>query len=140
MGARLLCGPQADPLNAALHRAETDAGALADCDSEMARLPTIAMRRLLSTFIGTLRAQRWEGVPQLALAIAGGVLITWWLIAFTIAELRTMTMPPEGGPALGLVLWGLAFFTAGWLWALGSSVAVFRATRRRASARGSTAP
>jgi hypothetical protein len=90
--------------------------------------------------LGTLMAQRWEGVPQLALAIAGGVLITWWLIAFTIAELRTMTMPPEGGPALGLVLWGLAFFTAGWLWALGSSVAVFRATRRRASARGSTAP
>ncbi len=90
--------------------------------------------------LGTLMAQRWEGVPQLALAIAGGVLITWWLIAFTIAELRTMTIPPEGGPALGLVLWGLAFFTAGWLWALASSVAVFRSTRRRASARGSTAP
>jgi len=75
-------------------------------------------------------AQRWEGVPQLILAIIGGVLLTWWLVAFTIAELRTMELPPPGGPALGLVLWGLAFFTAGWLWALASSVAVFRATRR----------
>jgi hypothetical protein len=75
-------------------------------------------------------AQRWEGVPQLTLSIAGGVLITWWLIAFLIAELRTMELPPPGGPALGLVWWGLALFTAAWLWALASSVAVFRATRR----------
>ena len=90
--------------------------------------------------LGTLMAQRWEGVPQLALAIAGGVLITWWLIAFLVAELRTIELPPPGGPALGLVLWGLAFFTAGWLWALASSVAVFRSTRRRASSRGNTAP
>jgi fluoride ion exporter CrcB/FEX len=80
--------------------------------------------------LGTLMAQRWEGVPQLILAVIGGVLLTWWLIAFMIAELRTMELPPPGGPALGLVLWGLAFFTAGWLWALASSVAVFRATRR----------
>jgi hypothetical protein len=89
--------------------------------------------------LGTLMAERWEGVPQLALAIAGGVLITWWLIAFTIAEVRTMELPPPGGPALGLVLWGLVFFTAGWLWALASSLAVFRAARRRAPAAGRTA-
>jgi hypothetical protein len=82
--------------------------------------------------LGTLMAQRWEAVPQLGLAIVGGVLITWWLVAFMIAELRTMELPPPGGPPLGLVLWGLAFFTVGWLWALASSVAVFRATKRRA--------
>ena len=90
--------------------------------------------------LGTLMAERWEGVPQLALALAGGVLITWWLIAFFIAEMRTMMLPPPDGPALGLVLWGLSFFTAGWLWALASSVAVFRSTRRRALARRGTAP
>jgi len=83
--------------------------------------------------LGTLMAQRWEGVPQLTLAIAGGVLITWWLVAFVIAELRTLMMPPPGGPALGLVLWGLALFTAGWLWALFSSLAVFRAARASVS-------
>ena len=51
--------------------------------------------------LGTLMAQRWEGVPQLALAIAGGVLITWWLVAFVIAELRTMEIPPPGRPRPG---------------------------------------
>lgn len=90
--------------------------------------------------LGTLMAQRWEGVPQLTLALAGGVLITWWLVAFAIAELRTMTIPPPGGPALSLVLWGLALFTASWLWALFSSFAVFRATRRRVRPAPRTAP
>jgi hypothetical protein len=84
--------------------------------------------------LGTLMAQRWEGVPQLALALGGGVLITGWLIAFFIAELRTMTFPPPDGPALGLVLWGLALFLGGWFWALSSSLAVFRAAKRRAAA------
>jgi len=50
-----------------------------------------------------------------------------------------MMFPPPDGPALGLVLWGLASFLAGWLWALGSSLAVFRAARRRAPAAGRTA-
>jgi hypothetical protein len=90
--------------------------------------------------LGTLMAQRWEGVPQLTLALAGGVLITWWLVAFAIAELRTMTIPPPGGPALSLVLWGLALFTASWLWALFSSFAVFRAARRRVRPAPRTAP
>jgi hypothetical protein len=90
--------------------------------------------------LGTLMAQRWEGVPQLTLAVVGGVLITWWMVAFLIAELKTMTLPPPGGPALGLVLWGLAFFAAGWLWALASSVAVFRATRRRRPANSRATP
>jgi hypothetical protein len=29
-----------------------------DADAEMAKLPTLPMRRLLSTFIGTLRAEQ----------------------------------------------------------------------------------
>jgi hypothetical protein len=87
--------------------------------------------------LGTLMARRWEGLPQLALATGGGVLITWWLVAFVVAELRTMEIPPPGGPALRLVLWGLALFFAGWLWALASSVAVFRARGAGPFSRGS---
>ena len=88
--------------------------------------------------LGTLMAERWEGVPQLTLALAGGVLITWWLIAFFLAEMRTMMLPPPDGPAVSLVLWGIALFLAGWLWALVSSLAVFRAARRRTAAAGRT--
>src|SRR5215468_10884639 len=40
--------------------------------------------------MGTLMIRRWEGVPQLGLSIAGGVLMTWWIAGFAIAELRTM--------------------------------------------------
>ena len=90
--------------------------------------------------LGTLMAQRWEGVPQLTLALAGGVLITWWLVAFLMAEMRTMMLPPPDGPALGLVLWGLTLFMAGWIWSLASSLAVFRATRRRAADAQSARP
>ena len=57
MGASLLCGHQASRLNDALHRAETDTAALADADAELGRLPTLRMRQLLSTFLGTLSAQ-----------------------------------------------------------------------------------
>jgi hypothetical protein len=56
MGATLLCGPRADALIEALARAEGDVAALADADAELARLPTVPMRRLLSSFAGALRA------------------------------------------------------------------------------------
>jgi hypothetical protein len=82
--------------------------------------------------MGTLMIRRWEGVPQLALSIAGGVLMTWWIAGFVIAELRTMEIPPPGAPPLALVLWGIGLFTVGWLWALVSSVRILRAARRAA--------
>lgn len=81
--------------------------------------------------LGTLMARRWEGVPQLALAVAGGVLMTWWLVAFAVAELRTMEWPPPGGPGFTIVLWGVALFATAWAWALLSSLALLRATRQR---------
>jgi hypothetical protein len=87
--------------------------------------------------MGTLMARRREGVAQIALAIAGGVLMTWWIVAFVVAELRTMTFPPEDGPSLGPVLWGLGFFVASWVWALLSSVIVLQAARHRPPGAGS---
>jgi len=56
MVAKLLAGPKADALVAALALAEADPAAFAAADAEMARLPTLAMRRLLATFAGTLKA------------------------------------------------------------------------------------
>jgi hypothetical protein len=56
MGARLLAGDKATPLIAALALAEADPAAQADADAEMAKLPTLPMRRLLASFAATLRA------------------------------------------------------------------------------------
>ena len=56
MGARLLAGPKADALVAALALAEADPAALAAADAELARLPTVPMRKLLASFCATLRA------------------------------------------------------------------------------------
>jgi hypothetical protein len=81
--------------------------------------------------MGTMMARRREGLAQVALSVAGGVLLTWWIVAFVIAELRTMEFPPPGGPPLELALSGLGLFGMGWLWALASSLAVFRDRDRR---------
>jgi hypothetical protein len=88
--------------------------------------------------MGTVMAQRWEGVPQLALAIVGGILLTWWLVAFALAFLRTMTIPAPGGPDLRLGLWGVGLFGVAWVWALASSVAVLRVAK--GEARGGARP
>ena len=85
--------------------------------------------------VGTMMARRREGLAQVLLSVAGGILLTWWLVAFLIAELRTMELPPPGGPALGLALSGLALFGMGWVWALGSSLALLREQRRGAAPR-----
>lgn len=87
--------------------------------------------------LGTLMAKRWEGAPQLALSLVGGVLTTWWLVGFVLAVLRSGSFPPEDGPDLRLGLSGLGLFLLGWLWALGSSVALLRAARRRGPPRAS---
>lgn len=81
---------------------------------------------------GTMMARRREGVAQLALSVAGGVLLTWFLVAFAIAVLRTMELPPPGGPSVGLGFSGLGLFGIGWVWALFSSLAVLRDQRRAA--------
>jgi|SRR4051812_47076510 hypothetical protein len=82
--------------------------------------------------LGTWMARRREAAPQIALSIVGGVLLTWWLVGFVLAALRTMTFPPPGAPSLGLGLWGLALFGVGWVWALASSLAQLRSLPRSA--------
>jgi hypothetical protein len=80
--------------------------------------------------VGTLMARRRIGFFQAALAMAGGVLLTWWLFVFLAAVVRTGSLPPEGGPGFRMGLEGIALFGAGWLWSLASSVAILREARR----------
>ena len=79
--------------------------------------------------LGTLMAREWEGVPQFALSIIAGILLTWWFVAFLLAFLPTMEFPPPGGPPLSRLLWGTVLFVIAWTWALVSSVRLLRASR-----------
>ena len=54
--ARVFAGPAATELLDALRHAETDPDTLPDVDAAFAKLPTIARRRILSTFAMTLPA------------------------------------------------------------------------------------
>jgi hypothetical protein len=54
IGVRILVGPAGAGLVAALKAAETDLARLADCDRELAALPTVPARRFLTTFAATL--------------------------------------------------------------------------------------
>src|SRR5262252_521642 len=81
--------------------------------------------------LGTVLAKRWEGAPQLALSVAGGVITTWWLVAFVVGVLRSGSLPGPEELALRPALEGLGLFAAGWAWALASSLALLRAARGR---------
>jgi hypothetical protein len=54
--ARVLGGPAAEQLVAALRQAETDAAALPAADAQLDAMPTIPRRRILSSFAATLPA------------------------------------------------------------------------------------
>ncbi len=90
--------------------------------------------------LGTLAAGDLGGIGQLALAVVGGVLLTWWLIAFASAALEAGGLPLDTGPGLRAPVAGILLFGAGWLWSLGSSVALLREARRAGNAPPSVPP
>lgn len=91
---------------------------------------------------GSLLGGRWSGYPQLLLGLAGFGLSTWFGLRFLLwftqhwreiwaadhdpAEILTAIWLPGRWIALGFVL-----FAAAWLWALGTSIALLRATRHQ---------
>jgi hypothetical protein len=79
--------------------------------------------------VGSLMAGRLDGFPQAVLALAGGVLLTYWLWWFMAAVLRASAIP-TGGAHLGIALAGIGLFGASWLWSLVSSLAILRQARR----------
>jgi|SRR2546421_9186915 len=91
----------------------------------------VVTNQLVTPGLGSIVAGRlWPGLIQLALAVAGCVLIVIWFFHL----LQAMLQNPD--PTAGLRLdartgeLGLALFLAGWLLALFSSIGILRKTRR----------
>ena len=76
-----------------------------------------------------LAGRRFAGVLQMALVFTGFGLVVFWFVAFLNACIQTEMFPTDGGPRLLQGALGVVLFMASWLWALGTSLRILRATR-----------
>lgn len=73
--------------------------------------------------------RRWiSGVIQLVLAWGGAVWMVIPLVQYFSAWIRLMQEPPNWQSYVNTGLGGLAFFLAGWLWAIFTGICILRAT------------
>ncbi|HOB31489.1 MAG TPA: hypothetical protein PKH32_01290 [Verrucomicrobiota bacterium] len=84
--------------------------------------------------LGSLLARRFvSGSLQLALAIAGFILILAWMVRL-FHHLILQQLGRSGAPAPSWLLkWGALCFGAAWVWSLGTSIQIL--LRARAAAR-----
>lgn len=72
------------------------------------------------------------GVGQLMLSVTGCVLVVVWfgkLMVIYYSQMSDQPKPPQLNS--WLALWGLGLFGAGWLWALVSSLGIYRKAQRQ---------
>jgi len=85
--------------------------------------------------LGSLMAGRWiAGGGQLALALAGFVMVIVWFFKIMIQYLGQITGDVQPQPVGWIGLTGGILFVASWLWALVTSVSLHFEARRNAAA------
>ena len=86
------------------------------------------INQLATPGFGSLLAGRYvAGTGQLLLAATGCVLIgTWFVKVLTVyySQMTDNPLPAQSHAALGWT--GLALFLSGWLWALVTSISIYR--------------
>ena len=90
--------------------------------------------------LGSLMARRLSGLPQLVLSWGGAIWMVVPLVRYFIDWLRLLQEPPEWRRYLQTGLGGLAFFLAGWFWAILTGVLLMRQARRIKAAPGEEPP
>ena len=91
-------------------------------------LACIGINQLATPGLGSLMARRYiSGAAQLLLALAGFALIVVWMFQlFYRLTLRELDQPAPQSPNDRMWTWGLILFGASWLWALVTSISLFR--------------
>ena len=89
----------------------------------------VAINLLCLPGLGSWIAGRKSGVLQMAMALIGLGLTTFWFVTFLGDWVRTQQYPWEGGAHLGLGLMGLDLFILAWLWSLGTGLSILRQAR-----------
>jgi len=90
----------------------------------------VVTNQLVTPGLGSIVAGRfWAGLIQLALALAGCVLLVLWFFHLLKVELQGEDLAAGLHPYAWLGEVGLALFLSGWLLALSSSVGSLRQAR-----------
>ncbi len=92
------------------------------------------VNQLATPGLGSLMAGRWiAGSGQLALAVAGFVLVIVWFFKVMIQYYGQITgdVPPHPVGWIGAT--GGILFLASWFWALATSISLFFEARRNAT-------
>ena len=107
-------------------------------------LTSILINQLATPGLGSLLARRrFSGAGQLCLALAGfGLFMLWMLrvIDREILEALDESVTQPGHSHYWMCRWGLILFGASWLWALVTSLSLWRQANRSPTATGSPAP
>ena len=91
----------------------------------------ILINQLATPGLGTLIARRFvSGAGQLLLALAGFGLIVTWMAQFFYAVVRQQMGEPARSPSGWLSTWGSILFGVSWLWALVTSLGLWRQMKR----------
>jgi len=85
--------------------------------------------------LGSLMAGRWiAGSGQLALAVAGFVMVIVWFFKIMIQYFGQITGDVQPHPVGWIGMTGGIMFVASWLWAWVTSISLFFEARRNAAA------
>jgi len=93
------------------------------------------VNQLATPGLGSLMAGRWiAGSGQLALAVAGFVMVVVWFFKIMIQYYGQITGDVQPHPVGWIGITGGIAFVVSWLWALVTSISLFFEARRNAAA------
>ena len=101
----------------------------------------ILTNQLATPGLGSLMARRvWAGTGQLLLALAGFVLIVVWFFEVMIQYYGQVTGDVPARPVGWIGEIGAILFVASWLWALATSISLWRQAKSEERAELKTVP
>ncbi len=98
--------------------------------SQSAARNAALVNQLATPGLGSLMAGRWvAGIGQLALAVAGFVMVVVWFFKVMIQYYGQVTGDVPAHPVWRIGVAGAILFVASWFWALVTSVSLLRAAK-----------
>jgi len=91
----------------------------------------VIVNQLATPGLGSLIAGRWiAGIGQLALSVAGFIMITVWFFEEMIQYYGQISGNVQPHPVGWIGEWGAILFVVSWLWSLVTSISLLREASR----------